>query len=100
MIRAQNKQRTKLKTLLFLTADDADFRRFLGLISIFWICDDAERRHERLRSTVNSPPLEGWQAKPDGVVCLINHNINNTNRKANSVRRERFFESFARARFA
>ena len=29
------------------------------------------RRHEGAKD--NSPPLEGWQAKPDGVVINISH---------------------------
>ena len=28
---------------------------------------------EKVSALVHSPPLEGWQAKPDGVVVVVLH---------------------------
>ena len=30
---------------------------------------------EKVSALVHSPPLEGWQAKPDGVVVVVLHNV-------------------------
>ena len=30
---------------------------------------------EKMSALVHSPPLEGWQAKPDGVVAKVLHNV-------------------------
>ena len=31
------------------------------------------RTVEKVSALVHSPPLEGWQAKPDGVVVVVLH---------------------------
>ena len=30
---------------------------------------------EKVSALVHSPPLEGWQAKPDGVVVVVPHQL-------------------------
>ncbi len=30
---------------------------------------------EKVSALVHSPPVEGWQAKPDGVVVVVLHNV-------------------------
>jgi hypothetical protein len=65
----------------FLTADVADFRRFFKtffypLITRITLITRIFGDFLRMlyEGTINSPPVEGWRAKRDGVVCLMNHN--------------------------
>ena len=40
------------------------------------ICISAQTFHgavEKVSALVHSPPVEGWQAKPDGVVVVVLH---------------------------
>ena len=71
----------KYCTCIILTAT-----RHLVLVPMNWVvydfvCSSASRYGracgtvEKVSALVHSPPLEGWQAKPDGVVVKVLNNV-------------------------